>query len=69
MKQCLLNLILFSGRRKDLLLLLKEKPRDIDSIKELLKVDASSVQPHIKKMKDSGLIIERNKIYSLSEIG
>lgn len=69
MKQCLLNLILFSGRRKDILLLLKKKPRDIDSIKELLKVDASSVQPHIKKMKDSGLIIERNKIYSLSEIG
>lgn len=69
MKPCLLNLILFSDRRKDLLLLLKEKPRDIDSIKELLKADASSIQPKLKKMKDSGLITERNKIYSLSEIG
>ncbi len=69
MKQCLLNLILFSGRRKDLLLLLKEKPKDIDTIKELLKVDASSIQPHIKKMKDSGLITEKNKIYRLSEMG
>lgn len=69
MKQCLINLILFSGRRKDILLLLKEKPKDIDTIKELLKVDASSIQPHIKKMKDSGLITEKNKIYRLSEIG
>jgi len=69
MKQCLLNLILFSGRRKDLLLLLKEKPRDIDTIKELLKVDASSIQPHIKKVKDFGLVTEKNKIYRLSEIG
>ena len=69
MKQSLINLILFSDRRKDLLLLLKEKPRDVNAIKELLKVDASSIQPHIKKMKDSGLITEKNKIYRLSEIG
>jgi predicted transcriptional regulator len=69
MKQCLLNLILFSGRRKDLLSLLKEKPRDVDTIKELLRVDSSSTQPHIKKLKESGLIIEKNKIYRLSELG
>ena len=69
MKQCLLNLILFSGRRKDLLLLLKEKPRDIDTIKELLSVDAGSIQPHIKKMRDAHLIIEEKKAYRLSEIG
>jgi predicted transcriptional regulator len=69
MKQCLLNLIFFSGRRKDLLLLLKEKPRDIDTIKELLKVDSSSIQPHIKKLKESCLITEKNKVYMLSEMG
>jgi len=69
MKHCLLNLILFSGRRKDILLLLKEKPRDIDEIKELLNVNASSIQLHVKKMKDSGLITQKNKMYRLSEIG
>lgn len=69
MKQSLINLILFSDRRKDILLLLKEKPRDVNAIKELLKADASLIQPHIKKMKDSGLIAEKNKIYRLSEIG
>ncbi len=60
MKPCLFNLILSSGRRKDLLLLLKEKPRDIDSIKELLKVDASSAQPYIKKFKPIGMSIRVN---------
>lgn len=69
MKQSLINLIFFSDRRKDLLLLLKEEPRDIDTIKELLNVDASSIQPHIKKMKEAHLIIEEEKVYSLSEIG
>ncbi|WP_440945128.1 helix-turn-helix transcriptional regulator [Methanosarcina sp. T3] len=69
MKPSLVNLILFSDRRKDLLLLLKEKPRDIDTIKESLNVDASSIQPHIKKMKDVHLIIEEEKVYRLSEIG
>jgi predicted transcriptional regulator len=69
MKQSLINLILFSDRRKELLLLLREKPRDIDTIKELLNVDAGSVQPHIKKMRDAHLIIEEKKVYRLSEIG
>lgn len=69
MKQSLINLIFFSDRRKELLLLLKEESKDIDAIKELLKVDASSIQPHIKKMKDAHLITEEKKVYRLSEIG
>lgn len=69
MKQSLINLIFFSDRRKELLLLLKEEPRDIDTIKELLNVDAGSIQPHIKKMKEAQLITETKKVYSLSEIG
>jgi predicted transcriptional regulator len=69
MKQSIINLILFSDRRKDLLLLLREEPRDIDTIKELLNVDAGSIQPHIKKMIDAHLITEEKKVYGLSEIG
>ncbi|MDD3248619.1 MAG: winged helix-turn-helix domain-containing protein [Methanosarcina sp.] len=69
MKQSLINLILFSNRRKELLFLLREEPKDIDTIKELLNVDAGAIQPHIKKMKDAHLILEEKKIYSLSEIG
>ena len=69
MKQSLINLILFSDRRKDLLFLLREEPKDIDTIKELLNLDAGSIQPHIKKMRDAHLIIEEKKVYRLSEIG
>ncbi|WP_269849757.1 helix-turn-helix transcriptional regulator [Methanosarcina horonobensis] len=59
----------FSDRRKELLLLLREEPRNIDTIKELLNVDASSIQPHIKKLKDAHLITEEKKVYALSETG
>ena len=69
MKQSLINLIFFSDRRKELLFLLREGPRDIDAIKELLNVDAGTIQPHIKKMKDAHLLVEEKKVYSLSEIG
>lgn len=69
MKQSLIDLVLFSDKRKDLMLLLKEKPRDIDVIKESLSVDAGTIQPHLKKMKAAGLIIEADKTYCLSTIG
>lgn len=69
MKQSHINLIFSSNRKKDLLLLLKKGPRDIDEIKELLKIDSSSIQPHIKKMKDYNLITEEDKIYGLSKKG
>lgn len=69
MKQSLINLIFFSERRKELLLLLREEPRDIDTIKELLDIDAGSIQPHIKKMKDAHLLIEEKKVYRLTEMG
>ena len=69
MQQRLLNMVLFSGRRTDIMLLLKEKPRDVDTIKKLLKVDANSLQPHIKKLKESGVVTEKNKIYRLSDMG
>ena len=35
MRQCLLNLILFSAEERPSLLL-KEEPRDVDTVKELL---------------------------------
>jgi predicted transcriptional regulator len=69
MKHSIINLIFSSNRKKDLLFLLKKEPRYIDEIKELIKVDAGSIQPHIKKMKEYGLIAEDNKIYSLSKKG
>ena len=67
MKQPHISLIFSSDKRKDLLLFLKKQPGDIDTIKKLFKVDASSIQPHVKKMKDYDLITEESKIYRLSK--
>ncbi len=69
MAQSLIDLALLSERRKCLLLLLKEGPKNIDEIKESLSVNAPSIQPHIKRMKNSNLIIEKNRSYRLTEIG
>ncbi|MGB9928650.1 MAG: helix-turn-helix transcriptional regulator [Methanosarcina sp.] len=69
MKKSLIDLVFFSDKRKDLLFLLKKEPRDIDTIKEALNVDSGSIQPHIKRMKESHLIVEKDKVYELSEIG
>jgi predicted transcriptional regulator len=69
MKQPYINLLFSSERRKDLIFLLKKEPGEIDTIKKQLKINASSIHLHIKKMKDYGLINERNKVFSLSKKG
>lgn len=69
MAQSLIDLALLSEKRKALLLLLKEGAKNIDEIKESLSVNAASIQPHIKRMKNANLIIEKNRSYRLSDIG
>lgn len=48
MKLQLVNLLLFSEKRKNLLLLLAEEPRNIDEIPDLLQISRISLLPHIK---------------------
>jgi predicted transcriptional regulator len=69
MKLQLVNLLLFSEKRKDLLLLLEEQPRSIDEILDMLQISRVSILPHIKKLKEEGLILQQGDIYSLSIIG
>ncbi|HIH94656.1 TPA: winged helix-turn-helix domain-containing protein [Methanosarcina acetivorans] len=69
MKMQLVNLLLFSDKRKNFLLLLTEGPRNIDEILDLLQVSRISLLPHIKKLKEEGLIIQNGEVYSLSIIG
>jgi len=69
MKLQLVNLLLFSDKRKNFLLLLAEGPRDIDGILDLLQVSRISLLPHIKKLKEEGLIVQNGEVYSLSIIG
>lgn len=69
MKLQLVNLLLFSDKRKNFLLLLAEGPRNIDEILDLLQVSRISLLPHIKKLKEEGLIVQNGDVYGLSIIG
>lgn len=65
----LLDLILFSEKRKDFLLLLKEGPKDIEEILEKLQVPRTALLPQIKKLKEEDLVIHEDGMYRLSTIG
>ena len=66
----LLDLILFSEKRKTFLLLLKEGPRTIDEIlDELPDVPRTSLLPQIKKLKEQNLVIQEEGAYHLTNVG
>lgn len=69
MNSSLLDLILFSEKRKDFLLLLKEGPKSIEEILEKLQVSRTALLPQIKKLKEENLVIHENEMYRLSLIG
>jgi len=69
MENSLLDLILLSDKRKNVLLLLLEGPKDIETIKKTLNASATSIQPQVKKLKEQHLIVQEKNLYKLSEIG
>ncbi|MDG6243292.1 MAG: winged helix-turn-helix domain-containing protein [Methanolobus sp.] len=58
-----------SEKRTDLLLLLIEKPMDIEDIKNELNVTTSAMMTQIKVLIDQGLIVYVNEKYELSNFG
>ncbi|WP_292372372.1 helix-turn-helix transcriptional regulator [Methanosarcina sp. UBA411] len=69
MKLELLGTLFLSDKRKDLLLLLMEEPRNIDEIKNILNVTSSAIMTQIKILISQGLIIHEDDLYKLSDIG
>ena len=69
MNSNLLDLILFSEKRKDFLMLLKEGPKNIEEILEKLQESRTALLPQIKKLKEDNLVIHEGEIYRLSSIG
>ena len=69
MKLELINLLLFSDKRRNFLLLLAEGPKSIDEVLYLLQIPRISLLPQIKKLKEEGLIIQDGDVYRLSAIG
>ena len=69
MSSSLCDTIWLSEKRKNLLLLLMEGPRDIEQIKTSLNVTSKAMMPQIKILKKQGLILQKEDTYVLSEIG
>ena len=69
MSSSLCDTIWLSEKRKNLLLLLMEGPRDIEQIKTSLNVTSKAMMPQIKILKKQGLILQKDDTYILSEIG
>lgn len=65
----LLELIFLSNRRKQLLLFLKDGPKNMDEIKGALDVTSTAILPQIKKLKEKSLVVQEEKSYRLSLIG
>ena len=69
MKYPLINIIWYSEKRRSILLLLKEGPRNFDKIKSSLNENSRSIMPHMKKLLKTNLIVLNADTYYLSQIG
>lgn len=69
MRFSLLNTVWYSEKRKNILFLLKEGPRNIDQIKTSLNDSSRSLMPQIKQLLQKKLIIQNDTDYYLSHLG
>ena len=69
MESSLLDVLFLSEKRKNLLLLLLEGPKNIEEIKNTLEVRSSPIMTQIKILMKHNLIVESNRIYKLSNVG
>ena len=69
MENFLLDLVLLSEKRTNVILLLLEGPMDIETIKKTLNASATSIQPQVKRLKEHHLIVQEKDLYKLSGIG
>ncbi|AKB24871.1 hypothetical protein MSMTP_1402 [Methanosarcina sp. MTP4] len=65
----LTNLTVLSETKRNLLLLLRGKPGDIEEIKDLLSLSKASALAHVRKLEKAGLLIEEEGIFRLSDMG
>jgi len=65
----LTDLTIISETKRNLLLLLKDKPGDIEEIKDLLSISKASALAHARKLEKTGLLIDDEGIFRLSDMG
>ncbi|MDW7732435.1 MAG: winged helix-turn-helix domain-containing protein [Methanolobus sp.] len=69
MRSSLVNIVWFSEKRKNLLLLLSEGRRNIEQIRRSLNVTTRSIMPQIKTLKHEHLIVQEEDYFSLTLVG
>ena len=69
MKTELMGTVLLSEKRKNILLMLIERPTTIDEIKNSLTGTTSAIMAQIKILIEQGLIEQNNDEYRLTYIG
>lgn len=69
MQASLIDTMLNSEKRKNLLLLLLEGEKGRDQIKTALNVTSTAIIPQIKKLKEAGLVLQEEDNYQLSYMG
>ena len=69
MESSLLDVLFLSEKRKNLLLLLLDGPKNIEEIKNTLDVRSSPIMTQIKILMKQDLVVENNRLYKLSSIG
>ncbi len=65
----MLEFLVFSEKRKKLLLLLRGGSKSLQEIRDSLKVSSSGIIPEIRKMEEKHLLYQEGRIYSLTEVG
>jgi predicted transcriptional regulator len=69
MESSLIDLVFRSDKRKNLLILLDSGSKNIEEIRDELDVTATSILPQIKKLIDSDLIVQEDRMYKLTVLG
>lgn len=64
-----LSFLVLSGKRENLVRLLNNGPKTLQGIKESLNVTSSGIIPEIRKLEEKRLIQQKERDYSLTEIG
>ncbi len=67
--EALLDLISYSDKRKNLLILLQDGPKTLDEIKTRLNVTATGMLPQIRKLEEGNLVKQVGREYLLTELG
>ncbi|AKB26070.1 hypothetical protein MSMTP_2601 [Methanosarcina sp. MTP4] len=65
----IVDLIFYSEKRKEILILLAESPKSADEIKNGLCGDTLSITPQLKKLKDMDIIVQHEDTFELTDIG